>query len=145
MARLGLRLAERGVPTRLLGEPELRDLLDDAQPDGEARTAAWATPAGLHCCLTGVGGVDRLVAAAASVAADRTLVSVVVDLAGQTTRSAVRLVVVGTDQAAYAYRQMINTGLVEPMADDQVAGMLTTLPLGGGPRSLVSAIRPGRP
>ncbi|MGQ0774722.1 MAG: type VII secretion protein EccE [Pseudonocardiales bacterium] len=149
VARLRLRLSDAGVGTTTLGRDEFLALLrtlGDPSPTAELSRDAWVTPAGAHCCLAAsVSSSEdwsRLLHAAGAGPADRSVVSVAVDLDGRVTqtRSAVRVVATDHRRAAEARSLLLDTGLTVALSLEQATGVVATLPLGGGARPLASAI-----
>jgi type VII secretion protein EccE len=149
LARLRVQLLGRGMSATPLDAGALTRVLravGDPGAAGELRKDSWVTAAGVHQCLGATVGSTadwaRLVRAAAATPADRTVLSLAADLDGRATRTraAVRLVAAGAPAAARARQDLLATGLVRPLRGEQAAGVLATLPLGGGPRPLASAI-----
>ena len=144
-ARLRVHLMDNGFQVHLLGSAATTELLagvGDPSQQGRFHADAWLTQAGAHCCLAVTGDWSKLLMTAASIAADRCVVSVAVELDGHSavTRSMVRLFATGQNAVANARAALIATGLVEPLPNNQPAGVVATLPLGGGARNLTSAI-----
>jgi type VII secretion protein EccE len=149
LARLRVQLLGLGMSATPLGAAALTRTLravGDPGATGELRRDCWTTPAATHHCLAATVGSAAdwaaLLGAAAAGLADRTVVSVAADLDGRATRTraAVRLVTTNPAAAAQARQDLLATGLVHPLPGQQAAGVLATLPLGGGPRPLASAI-----
>jgi type VII secretion protein EccE len=149
LARLRVRLLGRGLAAAPLDAAALTRLLrsvGDPSPAGELRRDSWATAAGVHHCLaaavTSPADWAALLAVAAASPVERTVLTVAADLDGQATRTrgAIRLVTTNAAAAAQARQQVLSTGLARALPDAQAAGVLATLPLGGGPRALASAI-----
>jgi len=149
LARLRVRLLGAGLSATPLDAGALVRVLGsvgDPSPNAELRRDSWATRAGVHQCLSGAvtSAADwtALLAAAAASRADRSVVSLAIDLDGRATRTraVVRLVTTTPPAAAQARQQLLSTTLASPLPGEQDAGVLATLPLGGGPRSLVGAI-----
>jgi type VII secretion protein EccE len=149
LARLRVRLLGAGQSATPLDAAALTRVLravGDSSPTSELRRDSWATRNDVHQCLSGAvaSAADwtALLAAVAGSRADRTVVSLAIDLDGRGTRSraAIRLVTSSPATATQARQQLLATGLVRALPGEQAAGVLATLPLGGGPRSLVSAI-----
>jgi type VII secretion protein EccE len=149
LARLRVRLLSTGLSATPLDAGALTRALravGDSGPTAEVRRDSWATRGGVHQCLAAAVASTSdwaaLLAAAAASRADRTVVSLAVDLDGRSTRTraAVRIVTSTPAAASQARQQLLATNLVHPLPGEQAAGVLATLPLGGGPRSLVSAI-----
>src|SRR5262249_58539196 len=107
--------------------------------------------AGVHHCLAGTVASTAdwtgLLAAAAASRADRTVVSVAVELDGRVTRTrgAVRLVAADTAAAGQARQELPASRLGHPFPRAQAAGVLATVPLGGGPRPPARAVGWGAP
>lgn len=144
-ARLRVHLMDNGFQVHLLGlaaATELLGAVGDSSHHGRFHPDAWLTQAGAHCCLAVTGDWSKLLMTAASIGADRCVVSVTVELDGHSaqTRSVLRLFATDHGAAANARAALIATGLVEPLTDNQAAGVVATLPLGGGARDLTSAI-----
>src|SRR5262249_23648331 len=149
LARLRVLLLSRGMAASPLDGPALARALravGDPSPAGQLRRGSWVTAAGGHPCLAGGRAsppdLTRVAAAAAARRADRTVVSVAVELDGRVprTRGAVRLVAADTAAAGQARQELLASGLAHPLPGAQAAGVLATVPLGGGPRPLASAI-----
>jgi type VII secretion protein EccE len=149
LARLRVRLLSRGVAATPLDAAALsRTLRNVGDPDRAARLRrdSWATGGRLHHCLSAevrsTADWSALLAAAAASPADRAVISVAADLDGRATRTrgAIRLVATNVATAAEARNQLLATGLARPLPGAQAAGVLATLPLGGGPRPLAGAI-----
>jgi type VII secretion protein EccE len=149
LARLRVRLLAAGLSATPLDAAALTRVLravGDAGPTSELRRDSWATRGGVHQCLAAAVASTAdwraLLAAAASSRADRTVVSLAVDLDGRATRTraAIRLVTSTPAAATQARQQVLGSPLVAPLPGEQAAGVLATLPLGGGPRPLASAI-----
>jgi type VII secretion protein EccE len=149
LARLRVRLLSTGLSATPLDAAAMTRALravGDAGPTSELRRDSWATRGGVHQCLAAAvaSAADwgSLLAVAAASRADRTVVSLAVDLDGRATRTraAIRLVTSSPATAAQARQQVLTSALVRPLPGEQAAGVLATLPLGGGPRPLASAI-----
>jgi type VII secretion protein EccE len=149
LARLRVRLLSHGLAATPLGASALARVLrtvGDPSPAGELRRDSWVTAAGTHHCLAAAVGSTAdwaaLLAAAAAGPADRAVLSLAVDLDGRATRTrgAVRLVAGNPAAGTQARQRLLETGLATGLPDAQAAGVLATLPLGGGPRPLASAI-----
>jgi type VII secretion protein EccE len=149
LARMRVRLLGRGMSATPLDAAALTRVLRGVGDPGltrELRKDSWVTSAGVHQCLgarlASAADWTRLLGAAAASPADRTVLSLAADLDGRLTRtrSAVRLVTTDAATAVRARQQLMATGLVRPLRGEQAAGVLATLPLGGGPRPLASAI-----
>ncbi|HEY0500233.1 MAG TPA: type VII secretion protein EccE [Kutzneria sp.] len=144
-ARLRVHLVDNGFQVHLLGLAATTELLagvGDPSQQGRFHADAWLTQAGAHCCLAITGDWSKLLMTAASIAADRCVVSVAVELDGHSAviRSIARLFATDQSAVANARAALIATGLVEPLPNNQPAGVVATLPLGGGARDLTSAI-----
>jgi type VII secretion protein EccE len=144
-ARLRVHLVDNGFQVHLLGLAAVTELLagvGDPSQQGRFHPDAWLTQAGAHCCLAVTGDWSKLLMTATSIAADRCVVSVAVELDGHSavTRSMVRLFATDQSAVANARAALIASGLVEPLPNNQPAGVVATLPLGGGARDLTSAI-----
>jgi type VII secretion protein EccE len=149
LARLRVWLLGRGLDAAPLDASALARALrtiGDPSPAGELRRDSWTTAAGVHHCLaatvTSSADWTALLAVAAASPVDRAVLSLAAELDGRATRTrgAVRLVTTNATAAADARMELLATGLVHALPDAQAAGVLATLPLGGGPRPLASAI-----
>lgn len=144
-ARLRVHLIDSGFQVHMLGlaaATELLSTVGDPSQLGRFHPDAWITQAGAHCCLAVTGDWSKTLMTAASLAADRCVVSVNVELEGHSsqTRTALRLFAADHNAAAAARAELIGAGLAQPLPNNQAAGVVATLPLGGGARDLTSAI-----
>ncbi|MFD9888487.1 type VII secretion protein EccE [Amycolatopsis sp. NPDC059027] len=148
-ARLRRHLDRTGVHATMLAPRALYSVLAqlaDSGRSGSARDHAWITENAAHCSLfaelRSTSDLARLVAAAAATPADRSVVSVAVELSGRmaTTRAAVRVVSADHRRAAAARGALVATGLVTTLPGHQADGLRATLPLGGGRRELIDAL-----
>ncbi|GLL08058.1 type VII secretion protein EccE [Dactylosporangium matsuzakiense] len=149
LARLRVRLLAHGLAATPLDAAALIHTLrtvGDPAPKAILHRDGWTAGASEHRCLgaTIASAADwqQLLRTAAHSPAERAVLSLAVELDGTSTRtrSAVRLI--STDQARVrdARQQVLDTGLAVPLPGAQAAGVLATLPLGGGPRPLTGAI-----
>ncbi|WP_426512662.1 type VII secretion protein EccE [Dactylosporangium sp. McL0621] len=149
LARLRVRLLGQGVSTVPMDAPSLARTLrgvGDPAPDGAVRRDAWVTGGGHHHCLGAAVASPAdwlaLLDAVARGPANRAVLSLAVELDGPAARTRAALRVVGADpaDARQARQRLLDAGLATPLPGAQAAGVLATLPLGGGPRPLTGAI-----
>ncbi|MFI5913180.1 type VII secretion protein EccE [Dactylosporangium sp. NPDC051541] len=149
LARLRVRLLRHGLAAVPLDAAELTRTLrtvGDPAPKATLHRDGWsAGPAQHHCLgatIASAADWQKLLQAAAHSPAERAVLSLAVELDGPSTRtrSAVRLVSTDQARARQARQQVLDTGLAVPLPGAQAAGVLATLPLGGGPRPLTGAI-----
>ncbi|WP_433088146.1 type VII secretion protein EccE [Dactylosporangium sp. CA-052675] len=149
LARLRVRLLSQGVSSVPLDAADLARALravGDPAPTGTLRRDGWVTGSAHHQCLgvtvTSAAGWLKLLEAVGTGPANRSVVSLAVELDGAATRTrgAVRLVAADPADARHAGQRLLDAGLATPLPGAQAAGVLATLPLGGGPRPLTGAI-----
>jgi type VII secretion protein EccE len=149
LARLRVRLLGHGVSAAPLDADGLARTVrtvGDTAPTGTLHRDCWTTSTTQHHCLGATVATPAdwtaLLQAAAQSPAERTVVSVAVELDGPSTRTRAAVRVISTDhtRARHARQLLLDTGLTGPLPGAQGAGVLATLPLGGGPRPLTGAI-----
>ncbi|WP_433220642.1 type VII secretion protein EccE [Dactylosporangium sp. CS-047395] len=149
LARLRVRLLGRDLAAAPLDAASLAAVIrtvGDPGPRGELDRDCWATSTAHHHTLGATIGSPAdwlaLLDAAARTTADRAVISLTVELDGPSTRTraAVRLVAADKVVAQQASQRLQASALTSPLTGAQTAGLLATLPLGGGPRPLTGAI-----
>lgn len=147
LARLRVFLTGRGLSALPLDAAAMTQVLrtvGDPSAAGQVRDDAWVTPAATHHCLGAAVGSGEdwtgLLSAAAASPAERSVVSVAADVRRVRTSAAVRLVAANPAAAGRARAALLSHATVRPLTGDQAAGVLATLPLGGGARPLHDAI-----
>jgi type VII secretion protein EccE len=149
LARLRVRLLGHGLaaaPLDAAGLTRTLRTVGDPAPTGTLHRDCWTTTAAQHHCLgatvASTADWSALLHAASHSLADRTVLSLAVELDGHSirTRAALRLVSANHAAARQARQRLLAADLVSPLPGGQAAGLLATLPLGGGPHPLTGAI-----
>lgn len=118
--------------------------LGDPGPDCETREDAWTTSTACHgvvsVAVEDASSVSGLLAATAGLDVDRCVVSVAVSAVDHTVCGALRLVGPDLDHVQAAVDQLVDDGLAARLPRLQEPGVVATLPLGGGARSLAALV-----
>jgi hypothetical protein len=146
-ARTVARAARSGVPLRPAGPAEIAGLLcdvGDPGPDCETRPEAWTTSTACHGVVSVTvddeQSIGALLRAAAGLDVDRSVLSVTANAIDHSLCAALRLVAPGRELVEQATAHLIEQGLATALPGDQEAGVVATLPLGGGARSLADLV-----
>ncbi|MFB9239672.1 type VII secretion protein EccE [Plantactinospora siamensis] len=149
LARLRVRILEQGptaTPLDAAGLTRTIRTVGDPATTGTLHREHWTpSPARHHCLGATVGSPAdwlTLLRAVSRSPAERTVLSLSIELNAAATRSRAAIRLVGSDHAAVRQAQdrLLATGLASPLLGAQAAGVLATLPLGGGPRPSTGAI-----
>lgn len=145
--RLAAASARDGVALRPMGAAALAGLfrdVGDPGPDCEAREQAWTTSTACHGVVSIMIEDDQtlgtLLEATAELDVDRCVVSLAVSAVDHTVCAALRVVAPDLEHVEAAVEDLIERGLAGPLAGAQEAGVIATLPLGGGARSLAELV-----
>lgn len=146
--RLRQTLAGRGIGARLLDRRQLRDVLAALGDHRQLFADAWTSNSATHCALSSptVTASDwhRLRSAATTTRADRVVIARWLDVDDGRAGTTIRLVATDPSTAAAARNGLLATGLARARTGEQPAAIAETLPFGGAPRPLVSALRRAR-
>ena len=155
-ARVVAAAAREGTRLRPAGLDEaaalLRELGDPA-PAAEVGPEAIITQHGCHRTLSvplqGEDALGEALRAAAELDVDRSVLSLTANAIDHSACAAVRLVAAegerpAADRLAAAADRLTSDGIATPLPDAQDAGMIATLPLGGGARSLADLVNQER-
>lgn len=146
-ARLVASSRARGICLRPLAAPAVAALfrdLGDPGPDCEERDEAWTTSTACHAVVsvsvTGPDALGRLLEATAELDVDRSVVSLAISAVDHTVCGTLRLVAPDLDHVESAVATLVERGLARPVPRAQGPGVVATLPLGGGARSLAELV-----
>jgi hypothetical protein len=146
-ARAVAAAASDGLRLRPVGPAELAGLLRDVGdpgPDCETRTTAWTTSTACHATLSVSLGDDHaigtLLQATAELDIDRCVLSVAANAIDHSVCAVLRVVAAELALVERAAAQLAADGLAVPLPDAQEAGVVASLPLGGGARSLADLV-----
>ena len=150
-ARTVAAAARDGVALRPVGSAEaaalLRELGDPAA-GGDVGTAMVTTSTGCHATLSvslqDEGTLGAVLGAAAELDVDRAVLSVTANAVDHSVCAVVRLVAADPDRLPAAVEELVAAGVAAPLPDAQDAGLVATLPLGGGARSLADLVNQER-
>lgn len=145
--RLVAASRSRGLVLRPLAAPAVTALfrdLGDPGPDCEEREEAWTTSTACHAvvsvALTGPDALGALLEATAALDVDRSVVSLAVSAVDHTVCGALRLVAPDLEHVEAAVAELVERGFAQPVPRAQGPGVVATLPLGGGARSLAELV-----
>lgn len=141
--------ARDGLRLRPLDAAEVTGLvreLGDRAAGGEMLRAATVTATAAHGVLSipDADTVGAVLQACAELDVERCVVSVAVNAIDHSVCAAVRLVAAEPEALAAAVGELTDTGLADPLPGGQPAGLVATLPLGGGVRSLADLVNQER-
>jgi hypothetical protein len=150
-ARTVVAAARDGVELRVLGATEAEQLLrelGDPAPGGAVERAVITTATAAHTALSvplrDGDTVRAVLRAAAELDVDRSVLSVAVNAIDHSVCAVVRLVCTDPETLHHAAAQLTADGWATPLPDAQRPGLVATLPLGGGARSLADLVNQER-
>ena len=150
-ARTVATAARNGLRLRALGAAEAAQLLrelGDPAPGGTVGHTVITTAAAAHTALSvplrdayTIGGVLR---AGAELDVHRSVLSVTVNAVDHSTCAVLRLVAAEAEALDRAAARLTAAGWATALPDAQGPGLVATLPLGGGARSLADLVNQER-
>jgi hypothetical protein len=139
--------ARDGMRLRPVGAAELAGLLRDVGdpgPDCETRPHAWTTSTACHAALSvpleAEDAIATLLRATAELDVDRCVLSVTANAIDHSVCAVLRVVAAELALVERAAERLVADGLVAALPGAQEAGVVATLPLGGGARSLAELV-----
>jgi hypothetical protein len=146
-ARAVAAAARDGLRLRPVSAVELAGLLRDVGdpgPDCETRPAAWTTSTACHAVLSVPleqdDAIATLLRATAELDIDRCVLSVTANAIDHSVCAVIRLVAAELALVEQAAQRLVADGLAVALPGAQEAGLVATLPLGGGARSLAELV-----
>jgi hypothetical protein len=123
----------------------------DPGPDCETRPASWITSTACHTTVSVSPGfadepdaLATLLRATPELDVDRCVLSVAVSAVDHTACAVLRLVAPDLAQVEAAAADLVERGLAVALSGEQEAGVVASLPLGGGARSFADLVDQGR-
>ena len=139
--------ARAGVLLRPAGPAEVCALLRDMGDPGPGFTSyeeAWTTPTACHgvvsVAVEDAKAIDRLLHYAAWLDVDRSVLSVTANAIDHSLSAALRVVAPDVDRVVAATESLARDGHATRLPHLQDVGVVATLPLGGGARSLADLV-----
>jgi hypothetical protein len=139
--------ARAGVLLRPAGPAEVCALLRDMGDPGPGFTSyeeAWTTPTACHgvvsVAVEDAQAIDRLLHYAAWLDVDRSVLSVTANAIDHSLSAALRVVAPDVDRVVAATESLARDGHATRLPNLQDVGVVATLPLGGGARSLADLV-----
>jgi hypothetical protein len=146
-ARTIAAAGRRGIQLRPAGPAEVAALLRDVGDPGpwcETREETWATSTASHgvvsVTVSDDAAITRVLRYAAWLGVDRSVLSVTANAIDHTLSAALRVVATDGELVEQATAALVRDGHATPLAGEQSAGVVATLPLGGGARSLADLV-----
>jgi hypothetical protein len=146
-ARTIAAAGHRGMQLRPAGPAEVAALLRDVGDPGpwcETREETWVTGTACHGVVSvpvaDEAAITRVLRYAAWLDVDRSVLSVTANAIDHTLSAALRVVATDAEVVEQATAALVRDGHATPLAGEQSAGVVATLPLGGGARSLADLV-----
>jgi Putative type VII ESX secretion system translocon, EccE len=143
--------ARDGIRLRPIGVDEVAVLLrevGDPAPNGEVGATVLSTATSAHTtlsvALTDEATIGAVLRASAELDVERSVLSVTANAIDHSVCAAVRLVAADPARLEEATATLTADGLATSLRNAQDAGLVATLPLGGGARSLADLVNQGR-
>jgi type VII ESX secretion system EccE translocon-like protein len=150
-ARTVAAAARDGIRLRPVGAREVAGLLrelGDPAPTGDVGVTMLSTATGVHTtlsvALSDEATIGAVLRTTAELDVERSVLSVTANAIDHSVCAAVRLVATDPARLEQAAATLADTGLATPLPHAQDAGLVATLPLGGGARSLADLVGQGR-
>jgi hypothetical protein len=150
-ARTVASAARDGIGLRALGATEVEQLLlelGDPAPGGVVSRTSLTTASTAHAALSvplrDADTVGAVLRAAAELEVDRSVLSVAVSAIDHSACGVLRLVSADPETLDRAAARMTAEGWASPLPGAQRPGLVATLPLGGGARSLADLVNQER-
>jgi hypothetical protein len=150
-ARAIAAAARSGVRLEPTGAPELAELMreiGDPGPDGVEYVDGWASPTAWHgvtsVAVDDESALGRVLRYAAWLDVDRSVLSVTANAIDHSLSAVLRVVATDDGSVEQAVASLVRDGHATALPGAQEAGLIATLPLGGGARSLADVVNQER-